>query len=78
MVMQIQDVLWWTLYKAEGVLQGSRLRKAALAESMKLIHYEVAPLVAAMLVVLRCQTELRQVLGTAESVLSHMMMPLPV
>ena len=37
----VQDVLWWTLYQAEGLLKGSRLRKAALAECMKHIHYEV-------------------------------------
>ncbi len=36
-----QDVLWWVLYKAENVLHGSSLRKAALAECMKHIHYEV-------------------------------------
>ncbi|WIA35779.1 hypothetical protein OEZ86_004168 [Tetradesmus obliquus] len=36
----IQDVLWWVLYKAEAVLLGSRLRKAALAEVMTHIHYE--------------------------------------
>ena len=28
----LQDVLWWVLYKAEAVLLGSRLRKAALTE----------------------------------------------
>jgi hypothetical protein len=37
----VQDVLWWTLYQAEPLLLGSRLRKAALAECMKHIHYEV-------------------------------------
>lgn len=37
-------MLWWALYKAEGVLEGSRLRKTALAECMKHIHYEVCPL----------------------------------
>ncbi|KAF6266299.1 cycloartenol synthase [Scenedesmus sp. NREL 46B-D3] len=36
----IQDVIWWALYKAEAVLLGSRLRKAALAEVMAHIHYE--------------------------------------
>lgn len=36
----IQDVLWWTLYQAEGVLVGSRLRAKALRECMKHIHYE--------------------------------------
>eukprot|EP00775_Hariotina_reticulata_P008841 gene8841-9020_t len=36
----IQDVLWWVLYKAENVLLGSRLRKTALKECMKHIHYE--------------------------------------
>ena len=38
----VQDMLWWTLYQAEGLLKGSRLRKAALAECMKHIHYEVS------------------------------------
>ena len=37
----VQDVLWWTLYKAEGMLLGSRLRKKALAEVMRHVHYEV-------------------------------------
>ena len=37
----VQDVLWWSLYQAEGLLKGSRLRRAALAECMKHIHYEV-------------------------------------
>jgi hypothetical protein len=37
----IQDVLWWTLYQAEPLLLGSRLRGAALRECMKHIHYEV-------------------------------------
>ncbi|KAL6746722.1 cycloartenol synthase [Haematococcus lacustris] len=36
----IQDVLWWALYKVEPLLLGSRLRRAALAECMKHIHYE--------------------------------------
>eukprot|EP00198_Chlamydomonas_reinhardtii_P000539 XP_001689874.1 cycloartenol synthase [Chlamydomonas reinhardtii] len=36
----VQDILWWALYKAENVLQGSWLRRAALAECMKHIHYE--------------------------------------
>ncbi|KAI3426296.1 hypothetical protein D9Q98_008669 [Chlorella vulgaris] len=36
----IQDVLWWTLYQAEPLLLGSRLRKKALAECLKHIHYE--------------------------------------
>ena len=36
----IQDVVWWVLYKAENVLLGSGLRRAALQEVMKLIHYE--------------------------------------
>ena len=39
----IQDVLWWTLYQAEPLLLGSRLRGAALRECMKHIHYEVRP-----------------------------------
>lgn len=38
----LQDVLWWTLHKfGEPLLLGSRLRKAALKECMKHIHYEV-------------------------------------
>lgn len=36
----IQDVLWWTLTKAERLLLGSGLRRRALAECMKHIHYE--------------------------------------
>ena len=36
----IQDVLWWTLSKAERFLMGSWLRKKALAETMRHIHYE--------------------------------------
>lgn len=37
----IQDVLWWSLYKAEGLLLGSSLRKKALQEVMRHVHYEV-------------------------------------
>lgn len=36
----LQDAVWWTLYKMEPMLLGSSLRKAALAEAMKHIHYE--------------------------------------
>jgi len=36
----IQDVLWWTLSKVEKLLLGSRLRRRALNECMKHIHYE--------------------------------------
>eukprot|EP00892_Ulva_mutabilis_P003932 jgi/Ulvmu1/1910/UM012_0069.1 len=36
----VQDALWWVLYKAENVLLGSALRRAALREVMKLVHYE--------------------------------------
>ncbi|GAB4817280.1 hypothetical protein N2152v2_004326 [Parachlorella kessleri] len=36
----IQDVLWWTLYQAEGLLVGSSLRRKAVAECMRHIHYE--------------------------------------
>ena len=36
----LQDLLWWALSKAEAVLQGSWLRRRALAECAKLIHYE--------------------------------------
>jgi hypothetical protein len=39
--LQVQDVLWWTLYQAEGLLKGSWLRKKALEEAMRHIHYEV-------------------------------------
>lgn len=39
--VQVQDALWWTLYQAEGALKDSWLRQKALAECMKLIHYEV-------------------------------------
>ena len=37
----IQDVLWWTLYKAEPLLLGSWPRRKALQEAMRHIHYEV-------------------------------------
>ena len=37
----VQDVLWWCLYKAENLFLGSRLRKAALQEVMRHVHYEV-------------------------------------
>ncbi len=37
-----QDVLWWALYKAENLLLGSWLRKSALHECMKHIHYEAS------------------------------------
>lgn len=40
-VHHVQDVLWWTLYQAEGLLKGSWLRRKALAECMRHIHYEV-------------------------------------
>ncbi|GLI71700.1 hypothetical protein VaNZ11_017006 [Volvox africanus] len=36
----VQDVMWWVLYKAENILQGSFLRRMALAQCMKHIHYE--------------------------------------
>eukprot|EP00873_Tetraselmis_striata_P019221 jgi/Tetstr1/439485/TSEL_027917.t1 len=36
----LQDVLWWALYQAEGLLVGSSLRKRALAHVMEHIHYE--------------------------------------
>ena len=36
-------MLWWTLYQAEGVLKGSWLRRKALAECMRHIHYEAGP-----------------------------------
>lgn len=39
----LQDVLWWALYQAEGLLVGSSLRKRALAHVMEHIHYEVPP-----------------------------------
>lgn len=40
----IQDVLWWSLYKAEGLLLGSGLRKKALQEVMRHVHYEASSL----------------------------------
>lgn len=40
---KVQDVLWWLLYKAEGLLLGSGLRKKALAKVMRHVHYEVRP-----------------------------------
>jgi hypothetical protein len=36
-----QDLLWWGLYKAEPFLLGTGLRKKALAEAMRHVHYEV-------------------------------------
>ena len=36
----IQDILWWSLSKAEPFLMGSWLRKKALKETMVHIHYE--------------------------------------
>ena len=36
----VQDVLWWALTKTERFLLGSKLRGWALAECMRLIHYE--------------------------------------
>lgn len=36
----LQDLVWWVLYKAERVLLGSALRRAALREVMTLVHYE--------------------------------------
>ncbi len=36
-----QDVLWWTLAKLEPWIQNTRLRKAALAEVMRHVHFEV-------------------------------------
>lgn len=33
-------MLWWALYQAEGALKGSWLRRKALAECMRHIHYE--------------------------------------
>ena len=37
----LQNVLWWIMSKAENFLLGSSLRKSALEECMRLIHYEV-------------------------------------
>ncbi len=42
-----QDVLWWTLYQAEGALKGSWLRRKALAECIRHVHYEARPPAAA-------------------------------
>lgn len=39
-----QDLIWWTLSRAEPWIQGSRLRKAALAEVMRHVHFEVSML----------------------------------
>jgi hypothetical protein len=36
-----QDVLWWGLYQVEPLLVGSWLRRKALEECMRHIHYEV-------------------------------------
>lgn len=36
----IQDALWAVLYRVDPYLVGTRLRKAAVSECMKLIHYE--------------------------------------
>ena len=36
----VQDMVWWALTKTERVLLNSRLRKKALTECMKHIHYE--------------------------------------
>ena len=36
----LQDAIWWVLYKAENLLLGSALRRAALREVMTLVHYE--------------------------------------
>ena len=48
--LQVQDVLWWSLYQGEGLLKGSWLRQKALAECMKLIHYEVSSVTVGLLV----------------------------
>ena len=37
----IQDVLWWGLSRVEPLLHDSWLRKRALKEVMRLVHYEV-------------------------------------
>jgi hypothetical protein len=37
----LQDVLWWGLYQFEPLLVGSWLRRKALEECMRHIHYEV-------------------------------------
>ena len=42
--VNVQDLLWWSLYKAEPFLVGSTLRKKALDEAIRHIHYEVSPL----------------------------------
>ena len=41
----LQDLLWWSLYKAEPLLEGSSLRSRALEEAIKNIHYEVHTIV---------------------------------
>ena len=42
----LQDMLWWGLSCLEPLLQGSRLRKKALEETMRLVHYEVTPCIS--------------------------------
>lgn len=37
----MQDLLWWSLYKAEPLLENSSMRSRALQEAMRHIHYEV-------------------------------------
>ncbi|CAK0762308.1 hypothetical protein CVIRNUC_002944 [Coccomyxa viridis] len=37
---KVQDVLWWALYQLERPLLGSALRRKALAEVMRHVHYE--------------------------------------
>ena len=39
-VLMVQDVLWWVFYQGEGILRGSWLRRKAMAEVMRLVHYE--------------------------------------
>lgn len=36
----VQDVLWWTLYQFEPLLDGSKLRQKALSHVMEHVHYE--------------------------------------
>ena len=58
-----QDLVWWTLYKCEPLLLGSRLRGRALAECMKHIHYEVGGGVGRRVGASACQARPRPAWG---------------
>lgn len=42
----LQDVLWWTLATVEPWIQKTQLRKKALVEVMRHVHFEVTILPA--------------------------------